>query len=145
MTPAEAQAYKQGTYKELKEAAYGTMKSAEVEAKKAIARGLKEELAEEAAKAGVDLAGLNTREGAAITARDLLAKRVIQAGNGDPGALGWLASNPKAGLTYALFKWPGMKSMIARGLYQSAEKLSGIPATLLKSMVKTIVSEGGSE
>ena len=42
---ADAQAMKQGTYRALGDKAYGELKGASIEAQKAQARGLKEELA----------------------------------------------------------------------------------------------------
>src|ERR1051325_7220009 len=70
MSVPEAQAMKTGTYAQLKAKAYGELKGADIEAQKAIARGLKEEIASEAQKYGIDITAANAREGAAITARE---------------------------------------------------------------------------
>lgn len=58
MTAEQAQAMKQGTYAQLKGKAYGELKGATIEAQKALARGLKEELA----KAFPELSSLNAAE-----------------------------------------------------------------------------------
>jgi len=55
---AKAQEIKQGTYKQLKAKAYGELKSAAVESQKALARGIKEELAEQFP----EIADLNAKE-----------------------------------------------------------------------------------
>ncbi len=44
ISPVDAQALKQGTYKQLKNRSYGELKNASVEGQKALARGLKEEI-----------------------------------------------------------------------------------------------------
>lgn len=138
LTPQAAQALKVGTYAALKDKAYGQIGSAQIEGEKALARGLKEELANEAAKNGVDLNALNAQEGAAITARDAIAKRVAQVGNRDPAGLAWLAHSPVTFLMAISERSPVVKSLIARGLYQSAAQASGVPAEAIRYAVGAV-------
>ena len=71
--PAEqAQAMKQGTYRVLGGKAYGEIKTASVEAQKALARGLKEELANQFPA----LKDLNAKEGSLLDLQDVLEGRV---------------------------------------------------------------------
>ena len=77
LSAAEAQAMKQGTYRQLKGRAYGELKRAEVEAQKALARGLKEELAAQFP----ELNALNAKEGALIGLEDALEKAVARTSN----------------------------------------------------------------
>lgn len=141
LTPQQAQSLKTGTYAALKSTAYNSgIKGSSIEAQKTLARGLKEELASEAAKSGVDLAGMNAREGAAIEARDAVAKRVAQVGNRDPAGLAWLAHNPVTFLAAIMERSPVVKSMLARGLYQSAEKATGIAANTLRATMAAVAA-----
>lgn len=140
MTPLEAQAMKTGTYAALKSKSYGELKGAAIEAQKALARGLKEEIANEAAKAGLDLTAINAREGAAIEARDAIAKRIALAGNRDPAGLAWLAHSPVTALVYILERSPATKSLIARGLYQSAGYASGVAPNVIRAAVAGVAS-----
>lgn len=141
----EAQALKQGTYRALGEKPYGSLATPAIETEKALARGLKEEIEREALKSGVKLGPLNAREGAAITAKEAVANRLAAAGNRDPVALAWLAANPTAGLLFILERSPAVKSMLARGLYQSAAKASKVPENVLRLMVGAIASSPDEE
>ena len=138
LTLPEAQALKTGTYRSLSEKAYGEMKAPAIEAQKALARGLKEDIADEAAKAGVDITQANAREGAAIVTRDAIAKRIAAAGNRDPVALAWLAHNPTAGLLFLAERSPAVKSLIARGLYQSAANAANVPMQVMRLLVSSV-------
>jgi hypothetical protein len=137
-----AQTLKEGTYRSLQSRAYGELKRPEVEAQKALARGLKEEVSAEAAKRGIDLTTLNAREGNAIITKEAIADRLAAAGNGDPIAFAWLAANPVHGLLYVAEKSPAVKSMLARGLYNQAAKLSGVSSGVLKAMTTAIAESG---
>lgn len=76
MTLAEAQAEKQGTYRQLRKK-YGELSSADVEAQKALARGLKEEIVERYP----ELAGLNQRDSSLIALEEQLARFTGREGN----------------------------------------------------------------
>lgn len=136
----EAQDLKTGTYKKLSEKAYGSLQPDAIEAQKALARGLKEDIAAEAAKSGVDITALNAREGAAITARDAVAKRLAQAGNRDPVSLAWLAHNPTAGILFIMERAPVVKSMLARGLYSEAARAGGVSVNTMRLLLSSLAS-----
>lgn len=68
----QAQDMKQGTYRELKNK-YGQIGSAETEAQKALARGLKENIAE----AVPEIAGLNAQESKLINALNITERRAF--------------------------------------------------------------------
>lgn len=144
-TVIEGQASKQATYKALGEKAYGELKGPQIEAQKALARGYKEDIAEEAAKYGADINAPNAREGAAITTRDAVARRVAAAGNRDPIALAWLAHNPTAGLLFLMERSPAVKSMLARGLYKSAALAARVPENVVKTLVQAVSTAGEPE
>ncbi len=145
LTPQGAQAMKQATYKSLGEKAYGEMKGTAIEAQKTLARGLKEEIEREAKASGIDIAALNAREGAAITARDAIAKRVAQVGNRDPAGLAWLANSPTTFIMALAERSPAVKTLLARGLWQSAAKASGMPVDTLKYAMGAIASRAYQE
>lgn len=140
MATQAAQNLKTGTYAALKAKSYGELKGAAIEAEKALARGLKEEVANEALRAGIDLSAINAREGAAITARDAIAKRVAMVGNRDPAGLAWLAHSPTTFLMALAERSPVVKSMIARGLYQSAAHATGMPMEAIRWAVGAVTS-----
>lgn len=145
ITPTQAQALKTGTYAQLKNKAYGELKGASIEAQKTLARGLKEEIASEASKYGIDISAVNAREGAAITAREAVAKRVAMAGNRDPAGLAWLAHNPTTFLLALMERSPVVKSLIARGLYQSAGKIAKVPAPLIIAAVRAVATKSDTQ
>ena len=86
-----AQELKQGTYKALGDKSYtGELKGAEIEAHKALARGLKEEIA----KAVPEVRTLNAEESALINTLNVTERRVMMAANNNPVGLGWMTTNP---------------------------------------------------
>lgn len=76
LTVSEAQAEKQGTYRQLRKK-YGELGSADVESQKALARGLKDEIV----KRVPEIAKLNARDGALIALEEQLARFVGREGN----------------------------------------------------------------
>lgn len=80
----EAQDLKKGTYRQLKAKSYGELKGAEIEAQKALARGLKEELD------GLfpEIRALNAQEGRALDFRPVLERAVNRAANANKGRIG---------------------------------------------------------
>jgi hypothetical protein len=145
LSATEAQALKQGTYKALKDQAYGTVKGSAIEAQKALARGLKEEVAAEAERHGIDITTPNLREGAAITARDAVAKRVAMVGNRDPAGLAWLAHNPTTFLLALAERSPIVKSYLARGLYSAAANAAGVPTAAIRTAIAAVASAGAED
>lgn len=127
MTLAEAQAEKQGTYRQLKSKAYGELKGADIEAQKNLARGLKEEIV----KQYPEIAALNQRDSTLIALEDQLARFVGREGNKNvigliPAVVGTAANNPaKAMKLFSILALdsPGIKSKVAIAL-ERAKRLS---------------------
>lgn len=133
-----AQELKQGTYKTLNKS-YGELKSAEVEARKALARGLKEQIAE--AIPGIQ--DLNTRDSNLINALKVLKNRVPMDANKNPISLGDLVAKNKVGLIASILSGTApIKATMARGLNSLRPGISLIDQALLpnvdKSVLKTI-------
>jgi hypothetical protein len=114
LTLSEAQAEKQGTYRQLKDKAYGELKSADIEAQKALARGLKEEIARRVP----ELDALNAREGALIELQTELERMVAREGNKNILGLvpATMAHNPYGFLATLLMDNPWVKSRVAIAL-----------------------------
>jgi hypothetical protein len=123
-----AQAEKVGTYRALGDKAYGELQSASVEAQKALARGLKEELAQ----AFPEIGPMNAREGRALDLQDVLERAVARNANhqligiGTPvtaGAAKALTGSNKAaavaGTLKAVLDSPEVKSRLAIALVRS--------------------------
>lgn len=106
-----AQEMKQGTYRALKNK-YGEIGSADTEAQKALARGLKEEIA----TVEPSVAPLNAQESGLLNAKDMLDRRVAVAGNKNPLGLGPLGKSVEAVAAMLLDRSEWAKSMAARGL-----------------------------
>lgn len=125
---ADAQALKQGTYRALGDKAYGELKGASIEAQKALARGLKDELA----NAFPELSDLNARDSRALDLQDELERAVNRIGNhqllgiGTPiaaGAAKAVTGSNKlaavAGVMKAVLDNPNVKSRLAIALSRS--------------------------
>jgi hypothetical protein len=129
-TPAQAipadvaQAIKQNTYAQLR-SSYGELKNAQIEAQKALARGIKEELG----NAFPELQGLNAEESHYLGLQDALERRVRTLDNRDMLGIGApivagvgevLTGNPKmavaAGALKAIVDDPAVKSRLAIAL-----------------------------
>lgn len=74
---ADAQALKVGTYRQLGSKAYGELKGATIESQKALARGIKEELANQFP----ELSSLNAAEGSMYDLQPVLEKAIQRQGN----------------------------------------------------------------
>lgn len=121
--PAEtAQRIKRGIYSELGDKAYGLgiKPAAEAEGKKAIARGLKEELERAVPETGP----INERMSALINARDLANQRALMAHNLQPMGLGWMLQ-PEKWLPWMVERNPAAMSILARSFGR------GTPAGIL--------------
>lgn len=126
--PAEqAQAVKQGTYRALGDKAYGELKGASIESQKALARGLKDELATQFP----ELNDLNARDSRLLDLQDSLERAVNRIGNhqavgiGTPiaaaGVRAVTNSNKLAavaGFMKAVLDNPNVKSRLAIALSQ---------------------------
>lgn len=119
-----AQELKQGTYRILK-GKYGEVGSASTEAQKALARGLKEGVAD--AVPGV--AGLNAKESALLNALELNEHRAAVEGNKNLGGITWLAQNPGAFAAFMADRSSAFKSAVARMLNANQRTLPGAAAS----------------
>lgn len=132
----QAQALKVGTYRSLGSKSYGEVKGASIEAQKALARGLREEIS----KLFPEVEGLNLREGGLLSLEPELIKAVNRISNqqlvgiGTPiagGAAGVVTGSGKVGAGVAFFKGildqPGMKSRIAITISRGAKGKISLP------------------
>jgi hypothetical protein len=130
MTAREAQNIKTGTYRQLK-GKFGELKNAQVETEKALARGIKEELANQIPEIGA----LNARESDALGLLPELEHALRRGGNhqlfgiGTPIAAGGVYSvtgSPQlAGIAAGvrtLLDNPAIKSQLAIAIYQGMKK-----------------------
>lgn len=136
MPVQRAQELKVGTYKAIGSRAYGETKGAALEAEKGLARGLKEGIERQ----HPEVKKLNAREGSLIEAKDAIVKRIALAANRDPGGIGWVAENPRSFMAFLLARSPAVKSMLARGLYQSASKAARVPEHLIRLAVQSLAT-----
>lgn len=133
----QAQALKQGTYQQLKGKAYGELKSATIESQKALARGLKEELASQIPEIG----DLNSRESQLIGLDGALERAVNRISNhqiigiGTPIAAGAAKAvtgssgmAAVAGLLKAVVDDPIIKSKLAIAMSRQ-----GVPGSAINS------------
>jgi hypothetical protein len=119
-----AQELKQGTYSALAKK-YGQMGSTEIEAQKALARGLKEKVGQ----AVPEVLGLNKKESQLIDTLDVVERRALMELNKNPGGLTWLSENPMAAAGFLADKSALFKSLLARGIYninKGTNKIQGI-------------------
>lgn len=122
-----AQELKQGTYGSLAKK-YGQLGSTEVEAQKALARGLKEKVGE----AVPEVLGLNKKESQLINTLDVVERRALMELNKNPGGLTWLSENPMAAAGFMADKSALFKSLLARGLYNINKGTSKVQGLLNK-------------
>ncbi len=107
----QAQALKQGTHRQLRDK-YGQMGTAETEAQKALARGLKEEISKEVPA----VAPLNERWADIVNALQLVERRVAVDSNKNPLGLAPLAATPWGMAAFLLDRNPRAMSLAARTL-----------------------------
>ena len=107
---ALAQELKQGTYKSVGGKAYGELKGTEIEAQKALARGLKDEIAQAVPGVG----RLNAMESEALNALNVVERRALMDANKNPMGLSLLAANPKAWAAFMADTSALFKSLAAR-------------------------------
>lgn len=136
MTPTTAQTLKQGTYAQLRKK-YGQLGTADTEAQKALARGLKEEL--EQAVPGIG--SLNEAESKQMEALGAVGRRVALQGNKDPIGFAWVTHNPLVFLTALMDRSPAVKSMLANGLYKSAGAAAKVSPDLIRVAVQSLASK----
>lgn len=125
---SRAQALKQGTYQQLGDKSYGELSSATIESQKALARGIKEELAQQFP----EIAGMNAKESQLFGLEPALERAVRRIDNHDIISLG---SKVAAGAGAAFGGAPGA---VAAGLM---EKVLGLP--LVKSKLAIMINHAG--
>lgn len=113
-----AQELKQGTYRVLA-GKYGEVGSAETEVQKALARNLKEQVAD----AVPNIGKLNAQESKLLAALDPVERRVFVEANKNPGGLAWLTHNPASWASFVADKSSAFKSLLALTLYKSSKRL----------------------
>lgn len=115
-----AQDIKQGTYSELRKK-YGELGSAQTESQKALARGLKEEVASKVP----EVAPLNAEESALLKTLDVVERRQFLEMNKDPIPLTGALRNPAAWAAITADKSTAFKSLVARLLYKTGKAIKG--------------------
>ncbi len=139
MTVPEAQAMKVGTYQQIGKH-YGEVSSAATETQKALARGLKEEIA----AAVPQIQKLNMREADLLAAIDSVGRRAAIAGNRDPVGFAWVAHSPQAFLAALIDRSPMVKSLIARGEYKIAGSVAKVSPSLISLAVRSLAASDDS-
>lgn len=136
----EAQAMKVGTYQQVGRK-YGEVSSAAIETQKALARGLKEEIASEVPGIG----SLNLKDSELMAALDAVGRRVALSGNKDPVGFAWVAAHPTTFLASLFDRSPAVKSMVARGMYKSAGAAAKVAPQLIRAAVVSLSSLGSDD
>ncbi len=131
-----AQELKQGTYRQLKKK-YGEAGTADTEAQKALARGLKEEIATAEPAAAVANAELSKL----LRTLDVTERRALMDMNKNPGGLAWLSSNPATWAAFMADKSAAFKSIMARMMYSGSEQ---IPANATRAAMAPPLAESAS-
>jgi hypothetical protein len=128
-----AQALKQGTYRVLS-GKYGQMGSAETEAQKGLARGLKDEIA----TAVPEVAPLNAEESRLITTLNVSERRALMEANKNPLGLATLAHNPLGWAAFMADKSALFKSLAARMVNSTASVPGAVQNALTNQSVNQI-------
>lgn len=115
-----AQDIKQGTYSELRKK-YGELGSAQTESQKALARGLKEEIA--AVEPAV--IPLNAEESTLLKTLDVVERRQFLEMNKDPVPLTGALRNPAAWAAITADKSSAFKALLARLMYKTGRAIKG--------------------
>lgn len=113
----DAQDLKRGTYQVLKKK-YGQLGSAETEAQKALARGLKDEIAAAVPGVGKDNAELSRL----LDTLSVVERRALMEGNKNPGGLSLLAGNKAGLIAFLADRNAALKALSARGMYTAANQ-----------------------
>jgi hypothetical protein len=112
----DAQALKQGTYRVLAKK-YGQMGSADTEAQKALARGLKDEIA----NAVPGVADANAELSRLLATMNVAERRALMDSNKNPIGLGLLSPSKAGLLAFMADRSAALKAMTARGMYSAAD------------------------
>lgn len=115
-----AQDIKQGTYTELRKK-FGELGSAQTESQKALARGLKEEIA----AVEPSVVALNAEESALLKTLDVVERRQFLEMNKDPIPLTGALRNPVAWAAITADKSAAFKALVARLMYKASKAMKG--------------------
>ena len=129
-----AQQYKVATHKAL-DGKYGVLGNSTIAGEKAVARNLKEQIAETVPGIGE----LNAVDSAAYNALPLVERRALASGS--YGGLVWLIHNPKLAAAYLVGKSPAVRSFVANRMNSAANVLSGKKRPTLPEAVPQPVPE----
>jgi hypothetical protein len=145
----QAQAIKQGTYQQLKDRAYGQQSTATVEAQKALARGIKEELETQFP----EIQGLNAQQGQAASLQKALTRAVQRIDNhqllgiGTPlaaaagGAVGGAPGAAVLGILKFVVDQPEFKSKLAYTLSRAGK---GVPISAATARIAAYSDQLGN-
>ena len=129
MPVQDAQSLKQGTYRILSKK-YGQVGTADTEAQKAIARGLKNEIA----SAVPAVEGLNSQEGNLLRTLDVAERRALMELNKNPMGLSLLASHPATWAAFMADRSAAFKALAARMVYSTNQMAGKSAPTMGQSM-----------
>ncbi len=136
LSVSEAQNLKTGTYRQIG-ASYGKSKPGTIAAQKALARGLKEEIA----AAVPEASALNARESSLMAAGETMGRAVSKSANADPLGLLFAAHNPELFLAGLINRQPLFKSLIANGSWKMADALAKVPKGTVRGAVATLTAQ----
>ena len=125
-----AQELKQGTYKSLGGKVYGELKSSDIEAQKALAKGLKEKIAQSEPA----IAGLNEQESRLLNALNVSERRALIEANKDMLGLSSMSRDAKNQLLAMADRSAPVKALLARITY-NAQKVPSKLGNILESNI----------
>jgi hypothetical protein len=114
---------------------YGQIGESDVEAQKALARGLKQEIE----NIIPDVKGINLKESDLIKTSDVLNRRLIQSMNNNPIGIAGLSPTPSNLLTMLLDKNDYLKSLAALGIYNTSNFLKPVTGLLGNDTSRSIM------
>ena len=132
----QAQQMKQGTYKVLNKK-YGQLGGAETEAQKALARGLKEEIARVVPEVGP----LNAEEAKLLSTLKVTERRAYMDMNKNPMGLAALAASPGSWAAFMADRSAGFKALTARQLNKMSQP--GLLTNKATGLLELPVVRGG--
>lgn len=118
----QAQSLKQGTYRALR-GQYGQVRAPAIEAQKAVARGLKDQIAD----AVPGIGALNAEDTRLYKTLDVAERRALQEMNKNPMGLSILAGNKAAFLAFMADRSAAFKALAARSINRAAAAPGYVP------------------
>ena len=115
------------------------MGSADTEAQKALARGLKNEIA----NAVPEVSGLNKQLSEYIKASDVIGRRALMQQNNNPMGLGLLTPSKAQLLAFLADRSAGAKALAARGMYSAAPDAGRVGGLLSEDALLPIYRAAG--